>query len=251
MFCFFERERYLRINLELQEIASVPVATAFSDLSHTTIAATLVECLDNIELIQIPNVLTEGEHLNSSFFSLGHCSGENIESVDMENLPIAVESEHIPVDDQLNCGQYSDGLELINYKVELMDQFEFHDQQLNTNQNTLSVDGVFGIDDRNKSNDVVLSYLYPEDLSIDELPLELMETLEKPMSSKGCLIQSDDDGCTEHERICRSLDDTQLELYINWLDSVIETINLVLDFNSDGFPEPIKFSVPHVITVWN
>lgn len=211
----------------------MPIATAYNDLSGTTIAATLVENLDNIELIQIPNVLTEGDTLNGSLFSLGQCDGQ---PVDMENLPIAVES--ISSDDQLNCGQYSDGL--VNYQVELMDQFEFHNEAAT---NATTIDGIYGIDDQSTSTDVVLSYLYPEDLSIDDLP---MDVIQKPTLSMECLTQSDDDGCTEHEKICRSLNESQLELYTNWLNSIIETTNFVLDFNSDGYPEPLVFSVPHV-----
>lgn len=169
-----------------------------------------------------------------------------MQPVDMKSLPIAV--ENIPVDDQLNCSQYSDGLELVNYKVELMDQFEFHNEQVNEapSQSTFSIDGMYDVDDQNRSTDVVLSYLYPEDFSIDELPMEVMETFQRPTSSKECLMQSDDDGGTEYEKICRSLDSSQLELYINWLNSVIETTNLVLDFNYDGYPEPIVFSVPQI-----
>lgn len=221
----------------------MPLATAYNDLSGTTIAATLVENLDNIELIQIPNILTDGDTLNGSLFSLGQCDGE---PVDMENLPIAVES--IQSDDQLNCGQYTDGLELVNYKVELMDQFEFHNEDVTnatTNPNTLSIDGIYGVDDQSTSTDVVLSYLYPEDLSIDDLPMELIQ--KSNALSTECLTQSNDDGCTtEHEKICRNLNDSQLELYTNWLNSIIETTNFVLDFNSDGYPEPLVFSVPHV-----
>lgn len=204
----------------------------------------MVENLDDIELIQIPNVLTESESLNESLFSLEQCNENNI--LPVENLPIAVEN----IDNQLNCNQYSDGLELVNYKVELMDQFEFRNEQENTecqNQNTLS-NGIYGVDDQSSGTDIVLSYLYPEDFSIDDLPMEVMETLQMPTSSKESFIQSDDDGSSEHEQLCRNFNDSQLELYINWLNSVIETTNSVLDFNSDGHPEPLIFSVPHVNT---
>ncbi|XP_055324128.1 uncharacterized protein C2orf42 homolog isoform X2 [Sitodiplosis mosellana] len=231
------------------EVSSVPIATAYNDLGSTTIAATLVESLDNIELIQIPNALTEGEALNSSFFNLDQCSGE---SVDMENLPISVESENVPMNDKLNNGEYSDGLELVNYRVQLTDQFnvankvEFGDEQLNAaeTQNNLSIDGIYGLDDSGSTNDVVLSYLCSDGMLFEDLPMEVMN--ENLISNKDHSMESDDDIYTEHEKMCRSLDSTQLESYHNWLGSVIEATNLILDFNSDGYPEPLKFSVPHL-----
>lgn len=234
---------------------SIPVSTDYNDLGSTTIAAALVENLDNIELIQIPNDLTHNEGLNGALFGLESCSDENMQSVNMENLPIAVENDQIPIDSQLNCSEYTDGLELVNYKVELLDEFnvtdqiEFQDEPLTTdNQNSFNIDGIYNIDDpSNKTNDVVLSYLYPEDVSIDDLPMEVMETLETSISSQDCPKQTEDHTCSDYEKLCRTLDETQLQLYFNWLDSVIETINLALDFNDDGFPDPIKFSVPHVI----
>lgn len=227
----------------------MPIATAYNDLGSTTIAATLVDSLDNIELIQIPNALTDGEALNNSFFNLEQC---NRESVDMENLPISVESENVPMDDQLNCSEYSDGLELVNYRVQLTDQFnvanqiEFGDEQLNTteNQNNLSIDGIYGLDDSGGTpNDVVLSYLCSEDMLFEDLPMEVMS---EHMPNKEHSMQSDDETCTEYEKMCRSLESTQLESYLNWLDSIIEATNLILDFNNDGYPERLKFSVPHV-----
>lgn len=217
----------------------MPVATAYNDLGSTTIAATLVESLDNIELIQIPNTLAEGENSNSPLFNLEQC---NEESVEMKKLPISVESEHVPINDPLNIGEYSDGL----YQYSTTNQIEFDDEQINTTepQNNLSVDGVYGLDDSGSTNDVVLSYFCSDDMLFEDLPMEVMN--EDSISSKEHLQQSDDETYSEYEKMCRSLETTQLESYFNWLDSVIETINLVLDFNNDGFPEPLKFSVPHV-----
>lgn len=227
----------------------MPVSSAYTDLGNTTIAAALVDSLDNIELIQIPNDLRQSENLNSPLFSLEACADENMESVNMENIPIAVENEHIPMDSQLNSSEYSDGLELVNYRVELLsDQIEFQDEPLNApdSQSSFNIDGVYNIDDSsNKTNDVVLSYLYPEDVSIDDLPMELMETWESSISSQECSKHTEDD-TSDYDKVCRTLDDTQLQLYLNWLDSIIETVNLALDFNGDGYPEPLKFSVPHV-----
>lgn len=208
----------------------------------------MVESLDNIELIQIPNGLTESEALNSSFFNLEQCNGE---SVDMENLPISVESENVPMNDQLNNGEYSDGLELVNYRVQLTDQFnvakiEFDDEQLNATdtQNNLNIDGIYGLDDSAGTNDVVYSYLCSDGVLFEDLPMEV--TNENLMSNKDHLVESDDDTCTEYEKTCRSMNSIQLESYLNWLDSVIEATNLILDFNNDGYPDPLKFSVPHV-----
>lgn len=226
----------------------MPIATAYNDLGSTTIAATLVESLDNIELIQIPDALTEGVTLNSSLFNLEQC---NRDSVNMENLPISVESENVPMDDQLNNDEYSDGLGLVNYRVQLTDRFnvtdqiEFNNDELNTieSQNNLSIDGIYGLDE-SSGNDVVFSYLYSDDMLFEDLPMQVMN--EHAMSSDKDLMQSEDEICTEHEKMCRNLESIQLESYLNWLDSVIETTNLILDFNNNGYPEPLKFSVPHV-----
>lgn len=214
------------------------IPAAFNDLSGSTIAATLVQNLDNVKLIQIPNALTT-DNLNAALF-------ENIQLVDMENLPIAVESENISDNYHLNCSnQYSDGLELVNYRVELMDQFELRNETSNMlqNANTLNIDGM---DDPNRNTDVVFSYLYSDDFSINDLPMEVMETLERPLSKQEASFMNTTDDSYEHEQICRTLNDTQLDSYTNWLNSVIETTNFVLDFNGDGNPDPIIFSVPHV-----
>lgn len=289
-------------------IASLPVTDAYDNLSGNTIAATLVENLNNIELIQIPTILTDTDC--GSGDGVGGGSDENAEritgsifnlsqQVDMENLPIAVESDQtaatIDVVNQLNCvertgnQQLPDGMELVHYRVELMDQFKMQTDDTNTtvvqrsdvcssdtlatDNGSLGIEGIYEIGtDPNRNTDIVLSYLYPDDLSIDDLPMEIMDSFERPISSTnndvslllanynsndfnigdygvggGDAAGDNDDGCTEHERICRGLDASQLDAYINWLGSVIETTNLVLDFNGDGHPQPLVFSVPHVI----
>ncbi|XP_031633462.1 uncharacterized protein C2orf42 [Contarinia nasturtii] len=223
------------------EMSSVPIATAYNDLGSTTIAATLVESLDNIELIQIPEYsnITEGETLNDSFF--------NLEEGDEKNPPISVEGANIPMDDAL-C--------LVNYRVQLPNQFnandhaEFSDENFNTTDtpNNISIDGIYGLDDgSNKTNDVVFSYLCAsDDLLFEDLLMGVEE--DNQMSNSECLerIHTENESHTEHEQMCKSLNNIQLESYLNWLDSVIETTNLVLDFNNDGHPEPLKFSVPHL-----
>lgn len=281
------------------------MSDAYDNLGENTIAATLVENLNGIELIQIPTVLTEAaaagdggcdgdetaERIDGSIFNLSQCHSEaNIQQVDMENLPIAVETDQgttLNVD-QLNCertNQYPDGMELVHYRVELMDQFEMQTCETNavaqrsdggdalaTGDNTLGIEGIYEIgSDPNRNTDIVWSYLYPDDLSIDDLPMEIMDTLERPAPPSNNDISlllanyngneildgggggggndddEHDDGCTEHERICRNLNASQLDAYINWLSSVIETTNSVLDFNGNGHPQPLVFSVPHVI----
>lgn len=248
----------------------MPRTDAYSDPSGNTIAATLVENLDDIELIQIPTVLTDGGGVgDGTLFNLSQCpSEENIQPVDMENLPIAVEPEQNVNEQQTN--QYPNGMELVHYRVELMDQFKMDAGQTNAmvqnpNDNdgagvgTLGIEGIYEMDSDPSSNtNIVWSYLYPDvEMSIDDLPMEIMDTFERPLSSNGLLLtengnsnifDNDDnnDGLTEHERICRNLDSSQLDAYINWLSSVIETVNLALDFNGNGHPEPLVFSVPHV-----
>lgn len=287
---------------------ALPLTEAYDNLSENTIAATLVENLDGIELIQIPTVLTDAatagdgdenaERINGSIFNLSQChSDANIQQVDMENLPIAVETDQgTTLDaDQLNCestNPYPDGIELVHYRVELMDQFDMQTSETNavvqssddcsgggetlaTGDGSLGIEGIYEIgSDPNRNTDIVWSYLYPDDLSIDDLPMEIMDTLERPVPSSNNDISlllanyngneildidgiggggggndddEDDDGCMEHERICRNLDASQQDAYINWLSSVIETTNSVLDFNGDGHPQPLVFSVPHVI----
>lgn len=264
----------------LQEIPSMSDAYN-NDSSGNSIAATLVENLDNIELIQIPNVLANGDgaadEMNGTLFNLSQCHNEdNIQPVDMENLPIAVESDHNPNDDgELNCAphtnQYSDGMELVHYRVELMDQFEMQTGETNAmvqNRNGgegggdgVGSLGIYEMDsDPSRNTDIVLSYLYPDEFSIDDLPMEIMDTFERPLSPNGLLLtatdngnsnamdnRDDNDGLTDHERICRNLDNSQLDAYINWLSSVIEAVNMSLDFNGNGHPQPLVFSVPHVI----
>lgn len=226
---------WIFFSFQLQEISSVPIATAYNDLGSTTIAATLVESLGSIELIQIPNESSDGESkvLNS-------------ESIVMGSLPMSVENPIIPRDDQMNCSEYSDGLDLVNYQLQFSDQLNVVDQvdnQLNNTEihDSLNIDGIY--DDSKNTNDVVFSYFSSEDVLFEDLTM--ME--ESPFSTaKEYLLQSKDEDCTEYDKICRSLDNTQFVSYVNWLDSVIETLNLVLDFQNDGHPEPLKFSVPHV-----
>lgn len=190
-------------------------------------------------------------------YSLDDSDENNMGSVDTESMPISVDSENIPANEQMNCDtEYSDPLDLGDYKVQLMDQFsvttdqvEFghnNNGQLNTYDNQSNFD-ICDIDDiHNKPNDIVLSYLCPEDVLFEDLPFEVMETLDRPTSSKECPIKTEEESCTEYEKMCQNLDGTQFESYQNWLDSVIETMNLVLDFNNDGHPDPLKFCVPHV-----
>lgn len=299
----------------LQGIASLPVTDAYDNLGGNSIAATLVDNLNNIELIQIPTILTDSsaaggggggndgggdesaETIGASIFNLSQSRNEaDLQQVDMENLPIAVETDQSTVH-QLSCArtdQYPDGMELVHYRVELMDQFEMQtnetnavaqgshgcsrvDDTLATSNGTLGIEGIYEIDsDPSRNTDIVLSYLYPDDLSIDDLPMEIMDTFERPVSSSNSDVSlllaanynsiehhscgggggndgdgDEDDGCSEHERICRDLDASQLDAYINWLCSVIETTNSILDFNGNGHPEPLVFSVPHVIIFSN
>lgn len=162
-----------------------------------------------------------------------------MEAIDLENLPISVKNE----DNRMDCNrEYSDGLGLVNYRVQLPNEFSVDDQIEFNDENFNITDTQNNMDD---GNDVVFSYLCPsDDILFEDLLMEVKE--DNPMTSKECLTQTEDKAHTEHEQMCKSIDNIQFQLYLNWLDSVIETTNLVLDFNNDGYPEPLKFSVPHV-----
>lgn len=210
-------------------------------------------------MIQVPtNVLNALECDNSD---------GNIQSIDMGNISIVNEmyndeNECIPVISEMDSGNSRDGLEMVNYEVELMaqNQINFHDEEILSteiqSQDYLGMDGIYDVADINNwtTDGHEFLNLYQNDVFIDEINCGNNSTAQNGNATKSIKgtnkttkkIENITDNDDEFDEIGQHLSAAELQMYSSWIDSVIEKINLTMDFNDDGHPQPILFSVPHV-----
>lgn len=216
------------------------IETEYDDLTTATIAT--IESLDNIELIQIPNNL---KSRNDNEITIGIEDDGNLQSIDMENIPIV---------DQMHTNQIineTNGLELIKIvdQFEVEDQIEFRDCELLSN-------GMYDMTDINcwNSDSNEFSSLCHNDTLIDNSLMQPMfstiKSLKLPTLTKPSLNpigEQNGDNDDDLDEVCQNLNLTELEIYTNWMNSVIERLNITMDYNDNGYPEPIILSIPHVI----
>lgn len=210
-------------------------------------------------MIQVPtNVLNALECDNND---------GNIQSIDMGNISIVNEmyndeNECIPVISEMDSGNSRDGLEMVNYEVELMaqNQINFHDEEILSteiqSQDYLGMDGIYDVADINNwtTDGHEFLNLYQNDVFIDEINCGNNLTAQNGSATKSIKstskttkkIENITDNDDEFDEIGQHLSAIELQMYSSWIDSVIERINLTMDFNDDGHPKPILFSVPHV-----
>lgn len=219
-------------------------------------------------MIQVPENVLNGNCDDSVGFAL-ECDNNdgNIQSIDMGNISIVNEmyngeNECIPIISEMDSSNSRDGLELVNYEVELMaqNQINFHDEEILSteiqSQDYIGMDGIYDVADINNwtTDGHEFLNLCQNDVFIDEIDCgnsltaqngNAMKSIKgsSKISKKIENVTDNEDGFDE---ICQHLSAVELRMYSNWIDSVIEKINLTMDFNDDGHPEAILFSVPHV-----
>lgn len=226
-----------------------------------TVATTLIDNLNNIELMPIPSTLTS----QVMDFDDNTPRNENATSITGDN-----ESKALKL-----CANSSfqnlESMELIDCQIELMDQFRLTDQvelcntELGLNYaNCESNDGqgdyfdVGSICDMPEFNylesDAIDFFnLYDQDVLIQESETTITNTadngnnlgqvkLKKSINSSRTHANITNSSDTEETSFCKNEND----LFTNWLDSVIEVINNTMQYSCNGRPEPLHFSIPHV-----
>lgn len=227
--------------------------TPYDDNNLTNATIETIDNLDNIELIQIPHVPKTND---PNELTIGLEDEDDLRSIDMETIPIV---------DQLNANQipnqFCDGLELIKVvdQFEVEDQIEFRDDETLTTDIQQSdqyfhMNGMCDMTDINywscDSNE--FSSLCHNDTLIDNNLIQPINSFKSSKAttsiktSANAITEINVDTDDEHKQICNNLSDIQLEMYSNWLNSVIERLNTTMDYNGNGCPEPIIFSIPHV-----
>lgn len=212
-----------------------------------------IDNLDNIELIQIPHA---PQSKNPNELTIDLDDEDDLHTIDMETIPIV---------DQLNVNQISnqfcDGLELIKVvdQFEVEDQIEFRDGEKSTtdiqqSDQYLQMNGMCDMTDINywscDSNE--FSSLCHNDTLIDNNLIQPINSFKQSKSitsikaSANSITEINFDTDDEHKQMCNNLSEIQLEMYSNWLNSVIERLNTTMDYNENGYPEPIILSIPHV-----
>lgn len=179
-------------------------------------------------------------------------------STNMKADSLQTTFDHIEIVDEAMT-DVSQSLEFTDCQIELMDQFKLTDHIDLCNNEIPFVEPIIcepilynfnetpGINNRiNQHADTssVLSLIPPDNLEKQQ-PLEL-----KPLVS-GCAISST--GIAKKPRH-NSEDDDDLSCrnsiqFEHWLSSVVERINITMDFNEDGRPPKLVFSVCHVSSI--
>lgn len=246
------------------ENLTTTIATDFST-EMIPMPTTLIDNLENIELIQIPNALDDDRAI---------IDFEN--NVNLEKFPddsngthsLNIDNIQIIGDDTANDVNL-EGMELIDCKVELMDQFkltecmEFDDGEIYSADNQIdyfdaslicdmtlaewnNVNGEYSdfyckdalVDDHNGATVTTT----PTAIAASHGTRKVKKTTKKILHTEMHTVangQHEDD-------IDSPLSSIECNLFTNWLDSVIETINATIDFSNDGHPEPLVFSVSQV-----
>lgn len=220
--------------------------TAYDELSNTTI-----ENLDNIELIQVPNI---AEPSNNVVPPIEFDGDENIQSIDMENIPIV---DHMFL--HSNCEVNNDN----QFDLGLIKVLEQSNVVEIDDQNTIKMDHFFQMNDGlHDMNDITswntdsneFSTLCDNGTLIDNSLIQptysSIKPLKNPSTGKVSMNLHHDEGTSDmendHQEMLQNLDPIEIKMYSNWMNSVIERLKNAMDFSENGDPEPITFSIPHV-----
>lgn len=241
------------------ENLTTTIATDFS-ADGVPMPTTLIDNLENIELIQIPNAMDDDRAIidfenNVRLEKFADDSNET-HSMNLDSIQI--------IDETATNDVNLESLELIDCQVELMDQFtltecmEFFDgNKIYSGDNQIdyfdacpirdmtlaewnNVNGEYSdfyqkeaIVDDNNSATVTTA---PTTIPASNSPRKIKKATKRihPIDVTTTVIDAQQDDV-----------DAQLN-FNNWLDSVIEMINLTIDFTDDGYPEPLVFSVSQV-----
>lgn len=188
---------------------------------------------------------------------------DNLDSIEMIQVPsdMATTSDATISLDTLDCDVIVDNeLQFVSYKVELMNPVDVHESVPSTEMNGtdyIGLDGIYDVADINSwtidgheysqfgQSDVFVDELLGSSGSVAQNSVVPMKRYDDKQMMAGTRVDAllDDVG---YEEKLAALNATEMQMFSNWMDSVIEKINLAMDFNDDGHPEPIVFSVPHV-----
>lgn len=219
-----------------------------------------------IELIEISNLNSQDDPLEHNF------KKENPDN--MSNDLQCLEFIDCPIDDQLennfnieNSDNMSDDLqclELIDCKIELMDQFKLTDHiDLCNNDIHLNEQDIFG-DQIICNIDEVDTTGSSTDFTFDQTACSVIDGLNEivqqpPISNK---LLKKKKNLSEDRQLAKVNENTgnivvDMDVdeiscstisFTHWLDSIIERINVTMDFNGNGQPDVLVFSVHHVST---
>lgn len=242
----------------------------YHDGESSAISATLIENLDNIELIPISSLLNNNQEIDGqNMISFDESLALNEENSDETHMQ-SIDMENIPIINQINANENEnfDEIELINCNVELMDGFkftdkvEFCDEEILPESNQTDYLGMEGINDMadinswsNDSNeflDLCQNDILIEDFNDNSSSALVHGSLNPPTKIIPNILPVN----TTNETICDSVDDDdepyqncsaiEILMYTNLLNSIIERINVTMDFNDDGNPDPLVFSIANV-----
>lgn len=274
--CFESGVRSNESRSEEPSTASIESVIDFENLT-TTIATdfatdgvpmptALIDNLENIELIQIPNALDDDRAI---------IDFEN--NVRLEKFPddsnethsLNIDSDIQIIDDAAANDVNLEGLELIDCQVELMDQFkltecmEFDDGEIYSGDNQIDYFDASPICDMTLAEwsnvNGEYSDFYQKEAIVDDTNTATVTTATTTLAAASSprkvkkatkRIQPVEVTTTvvnsQQDDVDSKLSSVECTLFSNWLDSVIETINLTIDFANDGHPEPLVFSVSQV-----
>lgn len=171
-----------------------------------------------------------------------------------------LDCECIPVIDESN-ESVDNALEFVNYKVEMvMNPVDVHEEiqpKATKSADYIGMENIYDVADINSwtFDGHEYSQIGQSDVFVDELlgsggsVAQNSVVAMKSYDSKAAMsVRSDTvlDNGVGYDEMLMNLSADELRLFTNWLDSVIEKINQTMDFNDDGHPDPIVFSVPHV-----
>lgn len=218
--------------------------------STQTTTATVIDNLDNIELIQIPtSSIGDGVILNQN--NSKNDLEEPIElqadipSMGMDSIRIVNEDANIQ------------NLELIDCQIELMDQFNLTDRiefsneeiQLQEDDDYLRVENICDMPDL--FNIYHNTIMVEDEMGVNDLMADISPSVSKRRKQTVKLKKISK--AVAHDELLGDKSDSDRtesadlsEKFSDWLDSVIETINMTMDYAGSGRPEPLVFRIPHV-----
>lgn len=239
-------------NEVLVSATEIPIKTCSS---LGTIATVTVDDLNNIELIQIPTSSTidnrlilsdESSPLDKHELNDAFELPTDIESMGMDSIRIVNEDANIQ------------NLELIDCQIELMDQFNLTDHielsndeiQLKEDDDYLRVENICDMPDF--FNIYQNTIMVEDELdAVDNVADTVHPIVNKRRKVTHKVKKSRNSGVGVDLEASKKCDVTTTDVEISekftsWLDSIIESINMTMNYAGDGCPDPLVFRIPHV-----
>lgn len=248
------------------ENLTTTIANDFST-EGVTMPSALIDNLENIELISIPNALDDDPTIGIDFEN--NLKLEKFQEDSNERHSLSIDNIQI-IDDATTNDMRLENLELIDCQVELMDQFKLTEcMAFDADEIYSSENNQIGYFDANPISDMTLtewnsvngeySDIFPKETVVDDAnSATLMTTTATRTTStaprkvrKAAKRTHPVDVATSEIDLLPDdanapLTGVESKWFTNWLDSVIETINLSMNFADDGQPKPLVFSVSQV-----